>query len=108
MISPSLSRTTAPLLKPFYQPRAFTCSHDVNPLYPKDKNVILTPEIGLFLATVIRAEKYRWSYGRKWRPMRMCESLIKLPATDSGTPDWAYMQKFIESLPFSSQISSTS
>ena len=94
----------ASVAEAFYQPRPFTCSHDVNPLYLKDKDVDLTPALGLFLATVIRAEKYRWSYGRKWRPMRMCESEIKLPATPSGKPDWVYMQAFIESLPFSSQI----
>jgi hypothetical protein len=34
----------------------------------------------------------------------MCDSNIKLPATTSGAPDWEYMQAFIESLPFSSQI----
>jgi hypothetical protein len=94
----------ASVAEAFYQPRPFTCSHDVNPLYLKDKDVLLTPALGLFLATVIRAEKYRWSYGRKWRPMRMCDSDIKLPATTGGTPDWPYMQAFIESLSFSSQI----
>lgn len=94
----------ASVAEAFYQPRPFTCSHDVNPLYLKDTDVVFTPALGLFLATVIRAEKYRWSYGRKWRPMRMCDSDIKLPATTSGAPDWAYMEAFIESLPFSSQI----
>ncbi len=94
----------ASVAEAFYQSQPFTCSHDVTPLYLKDKDVVLTPALGLFLATVIRAEKYRWSYGRKWRPMRMCDSTIKLPATATGKPDWAYMQAFIESLPFSSQI----
>lgn len=94
----------ASVAEAFYQPLPFTCSHDVNPLYLKDKSVDLTPELGLFLATVIRAEKYRWSYGRKWRPMRMCDSTIKLPVTQNGTPDWEYMRALIESLPFSSQI----
>lgn len=94
----------ASVAEAFYQPRPFTCSHDVNPLYLKDKSIVLTPAVGLFLATVIRAEKYRWSYGRKWRPMRMCDSTIKLPSIDDEVPDWAFMQAFIEALPFSSQI----
>jgi len=88
----------------FYQSKDFTCSHDVNPLYLKDKSVILTVELALFLATVIRAEKYRWGFGRKWRPIRMPSSMISLPVTDAGVPDWDYMSKYVESLPYSSQI----
>lgn len=90
----------------FYQPVPFTCTHDVNPLYLKDKNVALTPAIGLFLSAVIRAEKYRWGYGRKWRPIRMPDSIINLPVTSGGEPDWAYMEHYIKTLPYSSQIDS--
>jgi hypothetical protein len=88
----------------FYQPVPFTCSHDVNPLYLKDKNVVLTPALGLFLSTVIRADKYRWGYGRKWRPIRMPASLISLPVTQEGKPNWTYMESYINTLPYSSQI----
>lgn len=88
----------------FYQPVPFTCTHDVNPLYLKDKSVDLTPALGLFLATVIRAEKYRWGYGRKWRPIRMPASIIRLPIAPDGTPDWKFMEQYILSLPYSSQI----
>ncbi len=93
----------ASVAEAFYQESPFTCTHDVNPLYLKDKEVKMTSSIGLFLATVIRAEKYRWSYGRKWRPIRMPSSIIRLPVTASGKPDWTYMQSYIKSLPFSSQ-----
>ena len=34
----------------------------------------------LFVATVIEMDKYRWAYGRKWRPERMIKSTIRLPA----------------------------
>lgn len=88
----------------FYQPAPFTCTHDVNPLYLKDKQVRLSPELGLFLATVIRADKYRWGFGRKWRPIRMPDSLISLPVTPEGLPDWSYMEGYIKSLPYSSQV----
>ena len=88
----------------FYQPVSFTCSHDVNPLYLKDKAVALTPALGLFLSTTIRADKYRWGYGRKWRPIRMPNSIISLPVTKEGKPDWAYMEGYINTLPYSSQI----
>lgn len=65
----------------FYQENVFTCSHSVN---------ILRPQIGnwneysaLFICTLIEKEKYRWAYGRKWRPSRMPDSTIKLPITPS-------------------------
>lgn len=90
--------------KAFYQKKAFTCTHDINPLYLKDSTFQVNEAVGLFLSAIIRAERYRWSYGRKWRPSRMPHSIIKLPSTENGTPDWAFMESFIKSLPYSSQI----
>lgn len=98
----------------YYQPKEFTCSHDVNPLYRKD-GVPFNHKTGLFIATVIMQDRYRWQYGRKWRPVRMVKSTINLPVltdrkgqyiidskkifSDEGyIPDWDYMEKFIERL----------
>jgi hypothetical protein len=86
----------------FYQPQKFTCTHDVNPLYLKNKE--LNIYIAMFLCTLIEKEKYRWAYGRKWRPVRMPKSLIKLPVTTSNTPDWQFMEDYIKSLPYSKSI----
>lgn len=80
----------------YYQPSSFTCSHDVNPLYRKDGD--FNEFTGLFVATVIMHDRYRWEYGRKWRPMRMEHSTIKLPVTDAGKPDWKWMETYIASL----------
>jgi hypothetical protein len=85
----------------FYQPKPFWCSDDVNVLYPKFK---LTPAVALFIATLIRLERYRFSYGRKWHLERMRSAVIRLPSKRDGTPDWDYMEQYIRSLPFSSQI----
>jgi hypothetical protein len=85
----------------FYQPRAFWCSDDVNVLYPKFQ---LNPAIALFLTTIIRREKFRYSYGRKWDLVRMNPSVIRLPVTSAREPDWEYMERFTSSLPFSSQL----
>jgi len=84
----------------FYQPSQFWASDDVNVLYPKFN---MSPEVALFIATVIRKEKYRFSYGRKWHLERMRESDIHLPADAFGNPDWLFMEEYIRSLPFSSQ-----
>ena len=66
----------------------------VNVLYPKFE---LNPFIGLFIATIIRQEKYRFNYGRKWGKDRMEKSKIKLPVKN-GKPDYIFMDKFIKSM----------
>ena len=85
----------------FYQEQPYRASDDVNILYPKFP---LTPAIGLFIATLIRQEKYRFNYGRKWHLERMEKSEIRLPVKPDGEPDWAWIEKFIATLPFSSQL----
>jgi len=86
----------------FYQDREYWATDDVNVLYPK--GFTLTPATAMFVCTVIRLEKYRFNYGRKWHLDRMRESVIKLPVTVKGKPDWVFMENYIRSLPYSSQI----
>jgi len=88
----------------FYQPLSFTCSHSINILTLKDKEVQLDKYIALFLCAVIRLEKYRFGFGRKWRYERMNESLIKLPIDNSDQPDFEFMENYIKSLPYSASI----
>lgn len=85
----------------FYQPVPFWATDDVNVLYSKFE---MTPKIGLFIATVIHQEKYRFNYGRKWHLKRMKASTIKLPAKDDGSPDFDSMERYINSLPYSPKI----
>lgn len=86
----------------FYQPKQFTCSHDVNPLYLIERK--MTPAIGIFLSTVIEVDRYRWGYGRKWRPKRMPDSIIKLPVDSKGEPDWSFMETFVRTLSHSANL----
>ncbi len=79
----------------YYQPIEFWALDSVNVLYPKFK---LNPFIGLFIATIIRQEKYRFNYGRKWGKDRMKKSKIKLPMKN-GSPDYTFMEEYIKSLP---------
>lgn len=85
----------------FYQPNPFWCSDDVNVLYPK---FALTPAIALFITTIIRRERFRFNYGRKWHLERMEPSIIRLPAIMGGKPNWPLMERYMSSLPFSSQL----
>lgn len=85
----------------FYQPKPFWASDDVNVLYPK---FAMNQYIALFIVTLIKMEKYRFNYGRKWHMERMNISEIKLPVVESGTPDYKFMEKYIKSLLFSKRI----
>lgn len=97
----------------YYQPKDFTCSHDVNPLYRKEG--MFNECTGLFVAAVIMYDRYRWGYGRKWRPERMVKSQIKLPikrnedgspfiddekkySPNGFVPDWEWMESYIHQL----------
>ncbi len=85
----------------FYQPEAFWASDDVNVLYPKFE---INSFIALFIVPLIKMEKYRFNYGRKWHVERMNISKIKLPITEKKEPDFEFMEKYIKSLSFSKQI----
>lgn len=82
----------------FYQPAPFTASGDVRALEPKTP---ITPEAALFVCTVIRAERFRYSYGRKWGLEQMKSTELRLPVTPKGTPDWALMAAYVKTLPYS-------
>lgn len=86
----------------FYQKAPFWASDDINVL--SLRNHSLNKYIAIFLITIIRIEKYRFSYGRKWDIEKMKNTMIKLPVTLVGTPDWHFMESYIKSLPFSKLI----
>lgn len=85
----------------FYQAVPFWASDDVNVLYPKFP---LTPYIAMFIITLLKLEKYRFNFGRKWHVERMKISKIKLPTNSSGVPNWTLMENYIKSLNYSSSI----
>lgn len=85
----------------FYQPKNFWATDDINVLYPKFN---MLPEHALFICTIIKKEKYRFNYGRKWHLERMNGSTIRLPSNTNGEPDWDFMNSYIKTLPFSSVI----
>lgn len=82
----------------FYQPNAFWATDDVNVLYFKKENgVEFNEHIALFICAVLKKEKYRYCYGRKWVLESMNETRIKLP-TNNNVPDWEWMETYIKSL----------
>lgn len=86
----------------FYQSEPFWASDDVNILYADGWT--MNKYNALFIVTVIKANRYRFSYGRKWTMEKMKESIIKLPAKADGSPDYDYMEAYIKTLPYSDRI----
>lgn len=78
----------------YYQQYKFTCTHDVNPLYLKDK--VLNRHIAMFLICCIEKQRICFTYARKWRPKRMVKSKLILPITAEGIPDWAFMEAYMK------------
>ena len=88
----------------FYQPKPFWATDDVNVLYFRpENNVFFNKYIALFFCAVLRQEKYRYSYGRKWTLESMRTTTIKLPIKN-GKPDFEFMENYIKSLPYGDRI----
>lgn len=105
----------------FYQPKPYWATDDVNALYPKFDT--FNQFIGLFIAAILRREKFRFSYGRKWTLDNMLVTEICLPvqkdsdgfpkidksckySDDGYTPDWQFMENYIKSLPYGDKLPS--
>ena len=86
----------------FYQSEPFWASDDVNILYADGWT--MNKYNALFIVTVIKANRYRFSYGRKWTMEKMKETIIKLPAREDGNPNFEYMEEYIKTLPYSDRI----
>ena len=78
----------------YYQAHAFTCSHDVNPLYLR--NAKLNRSLALFLINSIQMQRVCFTYVRKWRPKRMKKSRMMLPINELGNPDYSFMEQYIK------------
>lgn len=86
----------------FYQKEPFWASDDVNILYAD--GWVMNKYNALFITTVIKANRYRFSYGRKWTLEKMKETIIKLPCKSDGSPDFEYMEEYMKALPYGDRI----
>ncbi|WP_082972589.1 restriction endonuclease subunit S [Mycobacterium sp. 1245852.3] len=75
----------------FFQPAPFIASADVTVLKPKFKS---EPADLLFFCTIVRQEKYRWNYGRKWSTARIRETKVRMPIK-KGSVDWHWIRKYM-------------
>lgn len=59
----------------------------------------LNEKTGMFIVTVLDLERYRYSFGRKYKT-NLSKVSIKLPANKQGEPDWDFMEDYISNLNF--------
>ena len=82
-----------------YQEENFICG---------DHIVVIRPEWlnkynGLFITTMLKQERFRYCYGRAFLMETIKNTKLLLPEKN-GEPDWAYMEKYMKSLPYGDRI----
>ena len=78
----------------FYQSDKFVCG---------DHMVICRADwlnlyTALFILSILKQEKYKYSYGRAFKMDLISSTIIKLPSTPDNKPNWGFMEKYIKSL----------
>ena len=58
----------------------------------------------LFVKAVLEKDRYRYSYGRAFKMDLINSTLIRLPQTPEGKPDWDEMERRIRALPYGDRI----
>lgn len=101
----------------FYHNYDFKCDDNILVM----KNEYLNSYVGNFIVSILCKDKYRYSYGRQYRQSDYNTHTISLPIqhNENGTPkidpthkysnegfipDWAFMEKYIKSLPYGDRI----
>lgn len=85
----------------FFQDQDYFACDDVNVLVPKFP---MSRWVQLFIASVVKHGRSRFTYGYKWTLARMNATTVRLPVDADGKPGWQYMEFFMKGLPFSAAI----
>jgi hypothetical protein len=84
----------------FYRGYMFCCDDNILIL----SNNKLNKYSGLFIATILEIDNYKFQYGRQYRQKNFKRHKIKFPPKPDGTPDWQFMEDYIKSLPYSKEL----
>lgn len=88
------------VLATFLQTQPFYSGRDLYLLYPKED---ISIPAKLFVITVIKANKYRYNYGRQAN-VTLPSLKLRLPSKADGNPDWQFMENYIKSLPYGDRL----
>lgn len=86
----------------FYQKEKVWVSDNANVFYIRNR--VFNPFVALFIVTLLKLEQFRFSYGMTGKKERLQKFKIKLPVDKNGNPDWQFMEDYIKSLPYSSNL----
>ena len=84
----------------YYVSGEFTASDEISILSHKKLN----QHNGLFIATIMTANKYKYAFGRKAFQNKFVDNYIKLPVDSSGDPNWKFMEDYMKSLPYGDRL----
>ena len=88
----------------FYQPEPFWPTDDVLVLIPKtEKFIRFNEKIALFICTIIKLERFRFHYSRKWNMERMRKTIMKLPVCEEEL-DLDFMENAVLGFRFGDQL----
>lgn len=80
-----------------FQPFGCVVGDSAKILIAKDCNA-RNAYVYLFLRTILAANQYKYTYGRKVTEDKYLAEILLLPVTKDHTPDWAFMERYIKSL----------
>lgn len=86
----------------FYQKDKFVGSDHVEVLEPI--NFELNIYTGLFFTSILNLQVFRYGFGRKRSQTRIRKEKLFLPIDVNGNPDFKFMEDFIKSLSYSSNL----
>ncbi len=78
----------------FYHEGKIALSNDVEILV----NPNLNESNALFICTILNKEQFKWNYGRKPKNDKVFETVIRLPQTEDGKPNWKYMTEYVNEI----------
>lgn len=88
--------------------KAFYHEYDVIPVVRvinlKSVNFNLNKYLALFLCTIFNKSSTKFSYGRFLSGKNILKENILLPVDKNNNPNWSFMENYIKSLPYSSNI----
>ena len=63
-----------------------------------------TVPVYLFLQTLLAANRFKYTYGRKVTETLYSDTIIRLPVASDGRVDWRWMEEYITSLPYGDRL----
>ncbi len=89
----------------FYHNYKYYSDDNIHTLLLKDEyKKELTDYMQIFLVTVLKEMSFKYGFGRQVRLHRLENEVIKLPISKKDLPNWDFMDDFIKSMPYSSNI----